>query len=330
MYSPLIQDVWFIRSDTPKVNITMLYQVNTLQNIAKARELDERRQRLNDRLQSLNDRHTGWYKQLRSHMHAVDGKEREARIQSPDGIEDKPGSNAYRAAYDKLIDRIDRRRSIFERFCAYNDECYERSYREFEQLCTEYYLPHSLPQSNPPEYLDDIITLAFLMIDCPEQHRIRFLSELKLCEGRVVKDVIDNITNIQMACSSTLEMFCTVATSDFMEFLGIYGCTYCGTRFRVGEDMRWAAGERGSFHNSCLKKWRESNGRAYWTPVGTACREKIAKCVKCSKDFELGDEVIWSQCQRHAFHLDCHKKFEAIYPILPWRPIMCPCLPKPS
>lgn len=91
--------------------------------------------------------------------------------------------------------------------------------------------------------------------------------------------------------------------------------------------MRWGAGERGLFHNSCLNEWNETYKPTHWTPVGNACQRKIAKCIGCDKDFNVEDDVVWSQCQRHAFHRSCHTQFEAVYIRLPWRPIMCPCLP---
>lgn len=170
----------------------------------------------------IHELHTRWYKQLRSLIDA------DYRYETECSDSFQEVYSAYRRTHYELIDRLSRRRSIFERFCGYPDD--ERSYKEFAELCDRHYLPERSYEYEWKEP-EDTIQLSFLLIDSPEQHRMRYLKNLSSRKDLLLHNVLAHITTIQKESPNSLEMFYTVATVKFMEFLRMNKCVHCGRKF---------------------------------------------------------------------------------------------------
>lgn len=243
-----------------------------------------------------------WYRELSRHLKAVDDGE-------PPGDSHSTPSLHWRL----------RIHGSFRIFAAF-----DYSYDTIAGWCDKFFITPGRP-----------INLALALIDGPETFRVRFIQNLKENNTELHRSIIDIITKTQKECYNTLDLFNTVATVGFLEWLNVTTCHGCNKAFRDGQDVQrqWNPHEWHHYHRTCMSGWIKNNPARWWQRIHSPSQlisplqRWVYTCYICEQQFEMGQDMKWNSCQRHAHHRECHERWEKEHPTLLWLPRWCPCLP---
>lgn len=209
--------------------------------------------------------------------------------------------------YPHLNSRLQRRNSLLR----------ITSYEEFQVCCCDFVTED-----------DWIVDFAFIMIDCPEKFRIRYLDMVRAWSPAKHSKVLAIITDIQIQCDNLLDLFSTVATDGYVQMKSIGNCHHCGKRLQVGQDIKWITTRKKSYHIECRDK--SQDGALVWMRLQSPCwpGPLIKQCSYCSCEFKIGDDAKLLSCSKHAIHRGCFEQWNKRRPpnVL-WAPFMCKCLP---
>lgn len=240
---------------------------------------------------------TAWYQELEDHIRTLGRKGPPANIEN----------------YPSLLRRVQNRRKL------HGQVGFDAVKQWFERFLEERWF----------------IDLAFLVIDCSQLDRLRFLNHLRWGSRKLCSKLLSTITRIQCECHNKLDLFSTVATECYLNWLQAQhkvdnSCSWCKKPFNVGRDMKWTENNKQPFHLDCLDAFASSNPHLWRVRLDTPClvNPTIFKCSICAKSFKMGDYVRRNSCKRHACHETCLTLLKKQYGSLMWVPIECECIPK--